>query len=130
MFENADLIFSYSRKQAIEDGVLVDLMQPQTEALVREAGFKVPVAMTAEAFATAVCPLDGKLPAGQDLNGRLWDVLVMLRMAISPQRNTDRVDFAVEVSDGRKHQRVDLYALIGPGDEGEPVLTIMLPCED
>jgi len=25
---------------------------------------------------------------------------------------------------------VDLYALIGPGDEGEPVITVMLPHED
>ena len=40
-------IARYTRRQAIEDGVLVDLMQPETVGFVREAGFKFPVAMTA-----------------------------------------------------------------------------------
>lgn len=35
-------IGAYTRRQAIEDGVLVDLMQAETVALVREAGFKFP----------------------------------------------------------------------------------------
>ena len=48
-------IASYSRRQAIEDGVLVDLTQPETVRAVREAGFKWPVAMTATAFAATIC---------------------------------------------------------------------------
>ena len=47
----------YTRRQAIEDGVLVDLMQPETAGLVREAGFKFPVAMTAGAFAATVAEI-------------------------------------------------------------------------
>ena len=55
----------YSRAQAIEDGVLVDLMQHPTPErpelddlakLVREAGFNVPLAMTCGAFAATVAP--------------------------------------------------------------------------
>ena len=39
------VIFSYTRAQAIEDGVLVDLTADgKTKQLVREAGFGVPVA--------------------------------------------------------------------------------------
>ena len=34
-------VIVYTRRQAIEDGVLVDLMQPETVRLVRE-GFQVP----------------------------------------------------------------------------------------
>ena len=49
LFEEADLIHSYSRKQAIEDGVLVDLMQPGLVELVKEAGFRFPIAMTSTA---------------------------------------------------------------------------------
>jgi len=50
MFEDFEVIHRYTRKDAIEDGVLVDLMQAETESLVREAGFHFPVAMTATAF--------------------------------------------------------------------------------
>jgi hypothetical protein len=40
MFENGYLLHSYSRAQAIADGVLVDLMQPEPRQLVLAAGFK------------------------------------------------------------------------------------------
>ncbi len=38
-----DLIFSYTRTQAIDDGVLIDATE-----LARDAGFKWPVALTAD----------------------------------------------------------------------------------
>jgi hypothetical protein len=118
----------YTRRQAIEDGVLVDLMQPETLPLVREAGFKFPVAMTSGAWKAAIGPIGGKPPDGQDLKGRLWDVLWMLKIAIRAIRPlaTTRIDFQVRVS-GRL---VPLYSVCGPGDDAEPVITIMLPGED
>ena len=82
----------YTRRQAIEDGVLVDLMQPETMGLVREAGFRFPVAMTIGAFSVTVSEPDKPLPAGQDLKGRLWDVLWMLKLAIkSSKTGNERV---------------------------------------
>ena len=30
----------------------------------------------------------------------------------------------------KKHETVTLKAICGPGDQGEPVLTVMLPAED
>ena len=48
-FEGFDLIHSYSRQQAIEDGVLVDVT-----ATAREAGFRYPVALTATVFGAYV----------------------------------------------------------------------------
>jgi hypothetical protein len=124
------IIFSYTRAQAIEDGVLVDLMQPETEPLVREAGFRFPIAMTAAAFSEAVAPIDGELPPGQDLKGRLWDVLMLLKAAIRAYDNTDRIHFTVSVFDGTKTNPVQLWALCGPGDDLEPVITLMLESED
>jgi len=126
------IIASYTRAQAIEDGVLVDLTQPPTGELLREAGVKVHAAMTATAFAEAVAPIGGgELPPGQDLKGRLWDVLMCLTVAIRASGGqTDRVHFAVSVWDGRKSNTVKLWALIGPGDDAEPVMTIMLEGED
>ena len=38
LFADADVIHAYTRSQAIEDGVLVDVT-----AAAREAGFKIPV---------------------------------------------------------------------------------------
>ena len=46
MFDSSDLIHSYTRAQAIEDGVLVDVSDVATEA-----GFKLPVAITRAAWA-------------------------------------------------------------------------------
>ena len=48
MFE---LIYSYSRKQAIEDGVLVDVSE-----MAKEAGFKFPVAMTNTVWTELIVP--------------------------------------------------------------------------
>ena len=120
----------YTRRQAIEDGVLVDLMQPETVSLVREAGFKFPVAMTAGAFAATVAEIGQPLPAGQDIPGRLWDVLWMLICAIKSVGSTDRVKFCVSVWNGSQGDEVKLWSLCGPGDGGEPVVTIMLEGED
>jgi len=135
------MVFSYTRAQAIEDGVLQDLGQsPEIAALVREAGFKIPVAMTSTAFhdtvlaGTTETP-DGEFvfPAGQSVKGRLWDVLMLLRLAIRKlPEGEDRCFFKVDVDekgDGQ-HTTVSLWALIGPGDEGEAVLTLMLEGED
>nr|BDD44602.1 hypothetical protein 9 [Flavobacteriaceae bacterium] len=125
------VIFCYTREQAIKDGVLVDLMQQDTAHLVREAGFKLPIAMTCGAYAKAVAPAGGNLPEGQDVTGRIWDILNMLRMAVvCTPRQTDRVHFQVMVHNGKEFEKVRLWALIGPGDTRDPVITIMLEGED
>lgn len=121
----------YSRRQAIEDGVLVDLMQSETVETVRQAGFKLPVAMTIGAFTATVCEIGKALPEGQDIQGRLWDVLWMLRLAIRGSRErSDRVYFQVVVWDGQRQNEVNLWSLCGPGDDAAPVITIMLQGED
>ncbi len=45
-FADAPVIFSYTRAQAIEDGVLVDLT-----AWAKETGFRIPVACTSSVSA-------------------------------------------------------------------------------
>lgn len=135
------MIFSYTRVQAIDDGVLVDLTADgETKLLVHEAGFKLPVAMTATAFHDTVLAGTTEnesgefiFPSGQSGKGRLWDVLMVLRMSIGKlPPGEDRVTFkvAVDTNGDGKHKTVKLWALIGPGDDGEAVLTIMLEGED
>jgi hypothetical protein len=97
--------------------------------MASEAGFTVHLALTACAWGTAV-DVPPQLRGLQDETGRLWDVLMVLRRAIAGKPDGDRVDFQVLVFDGARHRPVDLYALIGPGDEGEPIVTVLLPHED
>lgn len=121
-----NVIFAYTRAQAIADGVLVDVSE-----LAREAGFKIPVAVTAGVWAECVAVPPGVL--GQDETGRLWDVLVLLHYAIRKSGGGDLVDFSVHVrkdNEERTPPLVPLYAVCGPGDDAEPVVTIMLPHED
>jgi hypothetical protein len=125
------VVYSYTRRQAIEDGVLVDLMQDGTAKIVKEAGFRWPVAMTIAAWVKTIGEPDQPLPAGQDLPGRLWDVLWLLSLAVKGSReSTDRVSFRVRVWDGHLHNEVKLWSVCGPGDDAAPVITIMLEGED
>jgi hypothetical protein len=138
-------IHSYTRAQAIADGVLVDLTtatDDRGQLLCQQAGFKVPVAITRTAWAKTVEVAgawkpngDGEvleLKGGQSLTGRLWDLLWLLRVAGRQPGMTDRVHFQVLVDvhgDGR-HETVKLWALCGPGDDAQPVISIMLEGED
>lgn len=112
--------------------------EAKTKSLLDGAGFKLHTVMTAAAFHETVMvgtTEDEKgeftFPPGQSLKGRLWDVLMTLRMGIVHlPPGEDRVNFQVIVFDGKNMVRVKLWALVGPGDDGEPVLTIMLEGED
>jgi hypothetical protein len=130
-------IHTYSRAQAISDGVLVDVTDT-----AREAGFRFPVAMTSAAWADTVGWSDDderRKPegTGQDEAGRLWDVLWMAKHYVAAAnragRNTDRV--AVQLlrvpREGRgvRPRKAALILRVGPGDAGEPVITITLPDE-
>ena len=126
-WDDAEVISSYSRAQAIEDGVLVDV-----STVAKEAGIKFPVAMTATVWRQYV-----EVPEGvgcQDKAGRLWDIVWMFRCAAA-KFDGDTLLFKLYV---RNHNRerltrqdlVTLKAICGPGDNGEPVSTIMTPEED
>jgi hypothetical protein len=68
----------------------------------------------------------------QDEAGRLWDVLRMLALAARRCQGAE-VRFAVHVRDDNRDcipPLVPLKARAGPGDRGEPVLTVTLTDED
>jgi hypothetical protein len=122
------VIFRYTRRQAIEDGVLVDL-----SPWARETAFRIPVACTAAVWHQHIVPPEGTKELGQSERGRAHVLLCMLYWAIlrTPDPVTAEISFEVMFLDGHKRLKtVQLKAHCGPGDEGEPVLTIMLPNED
>ena len=125
MFEDADLIYRYTRADAILDGTLVDVTMT-----ANEAGFRVPVALTAAAWGDCVSwsPEDNTRGVYQDQSGRLWDVLWMARLSARGHKDAESVSFTVlripRGSNTGQPVPVTLLMGIGPGDEGEPVITI------
>jgi len=130
-FSHDEIIFAYSRADAISDGVLVEL----PNQIVGEAGINVPVAVTCAVWNDYLGPayLD-ELPS-QSVEGRLWDLLWMFGCAARRSRHASTIQFRVlfvtmKESGSIVTEDVLLKAVCGPGDEGEPVITIMLPWED
>jgi hypothetical protein len=130
----AEVIHSYTRADMLRDGNLVDVTET-----AKEAGFVWPVAMSAAAHADTVAWNDGNdgNDACRDESGRLWDVLFMAVFAMKSgakpdARNTITYDI-VRIPNKKTAvapRRVTLRAWFGPGDNMEPVVTIMLPDED
>jgi hypothetical protein len=85
-----DIIFKYSRKAALDDGVLLDVSE-----LASEAGFKLPVAVSDTLYHGYLTPPLELAKEGQSLDGRLWDTLSVLRLAIKASPATDRLSFTV-----------------------------------
>jgi hypothetical protein len=126
MFENADLVHTYTRADALRDGVLIDV-----SATAREAGIRWPVALTAAVWERCVAVPPGV--ACQDEAGRLWDVAWMLACAVRRGGSGREVRFVVHVRNDNRDRTpplVRLKALCGRGDQGEPVVTVMMPEED
>jgi len=126
-WDDAEVICSYSRADALADGVLVDCSD-----LARKAGFKFPVALTSAVHADCVAWDNSKEKAYQDESGRLWDIFTMALCAIRKGSNTDRIAFSVlrVPRGGSRPSKVDLIMVIGPGDTPAPVITVMFPNED
>lgn len=134
------VISAYTREQAIEDGVLADV-----SVAAQEAGIKYPVALTSAVYERYV-KVPEELAGLQDENGRLWDILWMLRAAVSAGRiQGDRGQYEVimampdkgdwheneKMHEGSREQRlVTLKAVCGPSDDMSPCITVMLPNED
>lgn len=127
-----EVIYAYTRAQAIADGVLVDV-----SLTARATGFRWPVALTRAAWEDCVAwsKEDSRRQVHQDESGRLWDVLWMamnaIRRSLGGASQTLYQIYRVP-RDGKcsEAQLVTLKLVAGPGDAGEPVITILLPQED
>ena len=122
-----NVIYAYTRKQAIADGVQVDV-----SSTAKEAGIRFPVFITRTAFDAYVTVPQNV--SGQDEAGRLWDVVWMLRFAIrKAAQGQDRLPFALYVrNDNRAARLVKLIASCGALDidDPQPAITVMMLDED
>lgn len=125
-----EVISAYTRAQAIADGVLIDVT-----AEANDAGFKVPVALTAAVWADVVAwsAEDSARQIQQDERGRLNDLL-WAAATLARQHTGNRMPFQHHrVPRGRNgvcRTPIALVMTIGPGDNAEPVVTLRFPSDD
>lgn len=123
----SEIIYAYTRKQAIADGVQVAVTKT-----AQEAGIRFPVFLTRAVYDAYVTVPPNV--TGQDEAGRLWDIVWMTRFAILRARpGVQRIPVALYVrNDNRAAKLVKLIATCGPLDidDPSPAITVMLPDED
>lgn len=121
-----EVIFTYTRAQAIEDGVLIDVTQQ-----AKEYGFRFPVAVTSAVWEDSVSWDNDTEAAYQDESGRLADILWMALLSTRRTKGSQSCFDVFRIPKGKTlPTSVTLKSVCGPGDTAEPVITIMLPWED
>lgn len=121
--EDPDIVYSYTAKQAVEDGIFHEIGK-----IGYEAGFKIPVRITSGVL-ELVTPDQIAQKLGQSYEGRLWDVLFMANMAIQKSKNDSTlISFEVLFQNGDENlNEVKLYA--GLDATSGLAIHIMLPSE-
>ena len=122
--DDLEIIYSYTRQEAIDDGVLIDV-----SGTAAEVGIKYPVAVTTALWNQYIEPDQSLKSFGQSVEGRLWDVLWMFRVNAFICKDSV-LYYDVYFLKEEKLELVKLKAVCSPGDTMSPVVTIMLPEED
>ena len=123
----AEIVSTYTRAQAIEDGVLLDLMQNELEEVCRQH-YKYPIACTITVFEIMRKAVENRRYCN-DYAGVLHDMLWMSRTMSRWVDEQTRI-FKVIIQGAGRQRYYDFKIVCHAGDQGEPVLTIMLPDED
>ena len=109
-----------SRALDIQDGFLIDVSE-----LAKEIGFVFPVAVTLAAWSFYI---DWTNVKGFK-TGRLWSILCEAQSVAYSRDDEEPYRIIFEVFSHSK-DTCHLKMICGPGDLGEPVITISLPHED
>lgn len=135
LFAEGTVIFSYTRQQALEDGVLVDLsgLFPS----LCEGLYRYHVACTTRVW--ALIEKGAMATNGSGFDGIVWDILWMsVKYPVEIESEASRL-FEVIIKGGGHcsaqignpaNETYRLRVMVGPGDNAEPVITIMFPDED
>lgn len=123
--DNLEILDSYSRAQAIEEGFLIDVSE-----WAKASGFKFPAAFTDTLYNSIEESAKGP---GQSVRGIAMDIfsMLLLKVKLTGGRESTLM-FEVLIWDIIKRKPVlkKLKAVVGPGDTPAPVLTIMFRGED
>ena len=122
-----ELIHAYTRQQAIEDGVLVDVSE-----MAKKVGYVVGVAFTSAVWSRCV----DVAPAVEGMTDydRVSDILWMCRNCVTFDcvgGEPGLFIVAVRVEHEESEQPLEtLKAVLSCDDQGSPCITIMMPDED
>lgn len=118
-FEDFEVIDVYSRTEAIDDGFLVDL-----SSIARESGIRYPVAVTSTVYADCIAfPVWSE---GVDERERAIDLMTTIQALARSSKGEREIHFQMPFEDETGEcQPMALKVVCGPGDFGEPCLTVM-----
>lgn len=124
-----EVIHSYTRQQAIEDAMLVDFTDPESDTGdVCRQHYKFPIACTYAVFEVMQKAVENPRYCN-DYAGILHDMLWMSK-AVGQKLDESTVLFRVIIQGAGRSKYHTFKLQVGPGDQGEPVITISLPHED
>jgi len=125
-----ELIYAYTRKQAIEDGLQAELSQidPSLAEMAKQI-YKFPVYLTSSVTTLIEMAVSNPKQAN-DLTGVVWDILWMSTRAARPL-DERTVAFTVIITGTGRKRNHQMIAQCGPIDidDTRPCVTIMLPDE-
>ena len=123
-----EMVSSYSRAEAITDGVLVDASVGDLAEVSRQH-FKYPIAMTAAVYELIKKAVDHPKHCN-DWKGIWHDICWMSKMNKTRILDPTSHLFMVIINGTGRKRNHTLKIVCGPGDNAEPVLTVMMPEED
>lgn len=120
-------LFVFGRRQAINDGVLVDLTAqcPQEVKL-----FNFPVACTEAVWSLIERACEPSKESCSGLAGVVWDLLWMASRAVLERPESSVVMFDAIITGVGVAKKHAFKMEVGPDDNLAPCLTIMFPQED
>ncbi len=127
MSEDCEEICTYTRKDALEAGLLVDV-----SSVAVQTGFPWPVALTADAWQDCVLLHGSANGTGEQNSERLLAVLFALMHAIqNGNKDCSEIPFGfIGLRHSPTSEPVTLRAIVCPDDEGNPCINIVMPIED
>lgn len=129
IWHGAEVIAAITRAQLLASGQLIDAAAGDLAEITRRF-FKLPVAMTAGVKARLE-EAANRSGGGASVRGLWWDLMVA--SAVVARRNgsssTVRVRISLPTAPGQVADQVFKLSA-GGGDQGEPVITVLLPDED
>ncbi len=125
-----DIISTYTRKQALEDGEQVDANIGALAEVTRQH-FKIPVYMTRSVWAIMerACSPESNKRWGNDARGVWHDICTMATMQMRQHPQGDRAFFQVIITGAGRNKYHDMVAVCAAMDidDARPCVTIMLP---
>lgn len=120
MMENINIIYKYSRNEALADRVLIDVSH-----VAKDYGITLNTVLTISVFMDATKNMDETVRASEANVHAIFRALKAASESLPAKADT--VYFNVALDGGTC---LDLWAQCHPGDGGEPVITVMRTDED